>query len=272
MRSVGTPALPVGPGRPLVSVAGPEPLAGYSLTGLSDWFDPFLPEFVRDTLRCDGTVTLALSATGAVEGLRIYHPEEGLGSIFSRSSDVAEAMRAERPDGAFFCELELAAPSERFELFAVDLAEIPPTGEFSYPVRVATARDLPGVVRSMMEIHGAYDPRGWVGADPAVERCLVIGLEDRIAGVGWVTRAGRRGRLHSVSVLPRYRRLGLGTELLQARLRWLRAAGAESALSEIADTNRASRALAEAAGMRAVATMRCYAPVRHRPGNVPNPA
>lgn len=260
---MGTSGDPRAPGLPsgLLDLTTPEHLIGRSFGGLSDWFDPFLPGFARETLRCGGEVLVAPDATGRPVGLLVYSPPEALGSIFTRSRAIAAAMREVRPAGSFYCELEdLPGPAERFSIYALDLSDRPAPHEFLFPVRVATPRDLPELLRTMTEIHGGFDARGWAGADPADERCFVVGLEGRIAAAAWVTRAGRQGRLHSVSVLPRYRRLGIGSELVVGRLAWLRAAGAERALSEISERNRASRAIAEAAGMRPVATIRRYDP------------
>ena len=72
--------------------------------------------------------------------------------------------------------------------------------------------------------------------------------------------------MHSLAVRPMYRHLGLGTDLLFARLLWARAAGARSVLSEIADQNLPSRAVAEAGGMRRVGEIFFYPPSEPRSG------
>ena len=77
--------------------------------------------------------------------------------------------------------------------------------------------------------------------------------------MSWVTTVGPYARGHSFLVHPRFRGVGIGTDLLRARMEWLRSLGARQVVSEIYDGNRASFIAAERAGMACVSEMFHYA-------------
>ncbi len=54
------------------------------------------------------------------------------------------------------------------------------------------------------------------------ERCFIVRLSNEIAGLGWVSLVNGIGRLHSLYVKPQYRRIGIGEDIFNARLLWLK--------------------------------------------------
>jgi RimJ/RimL family protein N-acetyltransferase len=70
-------------------------------------------------------------------------------------------------------------------------------------------------------------------------------------------------------VHPRYQRLGIGTDLLTARMLWLQRSGGRQVVSEIYGGNLASRTAAERAGMALVGQMFHFRPAR--PGGAESP-
>ena len=131
-------------------------------------------------------------------------------------------------------------------------------GALRNPIRIAGPADLPPIRRLMREL-GAIGDDDWFDTLPRPEEtAFLCEIEGRIAGVSWVTRVGRYARGHSFVVLPRFRGLGVGTDLLNARMMWIHRMGVVQVVSEIYDGNVASRTAAERAGMACVARMYHY--------------
>jgi GNAT superfamily N-acetyltransferase len=75
-------------------------------------------------------------------------------------------------------------------------------------------------------------------------------LGSEIAGLGWVSIVNGIGRLHSLYVRPQFRRIGIGEDILFARLLWLKSMHARSAFSEISRYNLSCSRIAMEGHMR----------------------
>jgi GNAT superfamily N-acetyltransferase len=226
-------------------------LEGFTIGDLSDFFNPFLRHFMAEALRCGGELQVWTSGQKAT-GIFLYHPVENEASIFTRDREVAERFHAARERAAVFSEFELEPRSEVYHIYASDQPDWPSEHRFSHPVRVARTDDLPGVIELLREVYGRVDER-WVTTYPSDrEECFVVDGADELAGVGWASVVNGVGRLHSLTVRPRYRRSGVGRDLFYARMGWTRRAEARRVISEISEHNVASRGIAEAGGMRAI--------------------
>ena len=105
----------------------------------------------------------------------------------------------------------------------------------------------------------------WVRvATESGDRCFIVELGDEIAGLGWLSLVNGSGRLHSLYVSPQFRKQGMGTDLLRARLIWLKAKRAKSAFSEISDFNTPSSEIAKREGMTKVGKIYQYFGKQHR--------
>jgi RimJ/RimL family protein N-acetyltransferase len=178
---------------------------------------------------------------------------------------VAEAYLEGRSGLSVYSDLALGAPAEPYRIYSVGLDTWTEEHSFRHSVRPAIRSDLPRIHRVLRGVYGYADERWFATSPPESERWLVVELDGELAGVGCASLAGRHGRLHSLSVRPRCRNLGVGADLVFARLLWLRAAGASAALSEISDRNLPSQALAERAGMRVVGRLFRYERARAPP-------
>lgn len=242
--------------RPLATLAE---IAELDLPHLSEWFDPFLRRFLVDALATGGEAAVAEEA-GHVVGLYLYTPAEGVGSVFTRRRAVASAFLERAPPGGVYAESAWRPYGEPIEVMAADLRDWAPEHPYRNPVRIAGAEDLPGVERLMEELTGGTDPRWFATLPRAGEICFLAEVAGRVAGVSWSTVVGAHARGHSFMVHPRYRGLGIGTDLLQARMAWLKANGVAHVVSEIYEGNDASRIAAERAGMARVGRMFHYRP------------
>lgn len=232
---------------------------------LSEWFNPFLPHFARETIASGGRVRVALE-DDRVLGLLLHDGSERTASVFSRSRELVASLSRSVADAAVYAEVELERPCERFAVCKVPLVG-EPQHRFRHRVRVASEADLEPVAQLLGEVYG-ISSRRWLDATREEgETCLVVDLDGQLAGAAWVLPAGACARLHTLTVRPGARRLGIGTDLVFARLSFAWRGGAHEALSEISESNVASRAVAERAGMRAVGRLFLYPSPAIAPGN-----
>ncbi|MGA7923975.1 MAG: GNAT family N-acetyltransferase, partial [Thermoplasmata archaeon] len=200
-------------------ITNPEEVDGLRFQDLSDFFNPFLAHFMREVLRCGGQVAVSRSGH-EVDGLFLHNDVEKIASVFARSVPLATALSQLISGVGVFSELELQSGGEPFRILELDLADWEPHGHFRHPVRTIREEDRTAVARLLVEQFGPVDPR-WLGSmPPAGEKGFAVEVAGQIAGVGWVSLVNGQGRLHSLSVRPGYRRLGVGTDLWQARVLW----------------------------------------------------
>lgn len=235
-------------------VADLDELSSVEIPSLSTSFDPFLPLFMADTIRCHGEVQIAC-AGAEVRGVYLWAPVERAASVFTRMPGVLEHFRALRPTGALFAERPLGPGSHAIHIMGSDLRDWDAQRRVRNPARIADPGDLPRVRAFMQQVSGPLD-ESWFELLPRPEElCFLCEVEGRIAGVSWASVQGTFARGHSFDVHPRYQRLGIGTDLLIARQRWLRSRGVQQVISEIHDGNAGSEAAAVRAGMARIGQM-----------------
>ena len=226
---------------------------------LSEWFDPFLPLFAKDALRTGGTVEVA-EQEGLVRGLSLVGSSEGVGSGFTRTRRVAERYLERMEPSGLYLEEPWRPGGEPVEVFAADLRDWTSEERLRNPVRIARPEDLP---RIRLLMRGELGPGldRWIATLPRPEETAFLSeAAGQVVGVSWLSRVGPFARGHSFLVHPRFRGLGIGTDLLTARMLWLRRTGARQVVSEIYDGNVASRTAAERAGMALVGRMYHFRP------------
>ncbi len=240
-------------------LSGPDDVDRLRWTSLSDWFDPFLPLFARDALRTGGSVEVA-EEEGAVRGLRLFGSSEGVGSGFTRERRIAERFLERMDEVGLYLEEPWRPGGQPIEVFAADLRDWAARERLRNPVRLGQREDLGGIRLLMRaELGPGVDP--WLATLPRPEEtAFLCEIDGRIVGVSWLSRVGPFARGHSFVVHPRFRGLGIGTDLLTARMLWLERTGARWVVSEIYDGNAASRKAAERAGMARVGEMFHFRP------------
>jgi GNAT superfamily N-acetyltransferase len=237
--------------RAVERVTDPSALGSLDLGGLSEFFDPFLSAFALDTLRVGGEVWLS-ARPGSVHGLFLYLESERSGSVFTRLRDVAESFAGLHAGSPVFSDFRLGAKSEAFQVFEGAPTGTAPAHQFRHPVRAAGDEDRDELLGLMRGVHGVVDDGWFRTVVREHEVGFVVDGDREIAGAGWVSVSNGVGRLHSLSVRPRYRRTRVGTDLWHARMRWAAGNGARRVVTEISEHNVGSRAIAEAGGMRRV--------------------
>jgi GNAT superfamily N-acetyltransferase len=226
-----------------------EEVDGLDRADLSSWFNPFLSYFARETQRCGGEVRV-IREEGTVVGLVVSDPVERVASVFTRSRSIAETVVRGRGPYGMYSDFSFDVPADPYDILVTSLDADRPSHRFRHFIRPFSNGDLPAVLDLMREVYGAVYERWFDGLPTASEAGFVAEVDGRLAGVAWISRVGAHGRLHSLTVRAPYRRTGLGTDLLFARLLWARQAGAWDVLSEISEQNVGSQAIAARGGMR----------------------
>ena len=145
---------------------------------------------------------------------------------------------------------------ERLHLLGHDLTELPPRGP--HPHRRATRRDLDVVLRVD---HAAFQPF-WRLDETGLEEAVRATPSSRFrlsrdgAGYSLVGRAGTRGYVQRLAVLPDQQGRGLGRTLVVDGLRWLRRWRVTDVLVNTQEGNERAVVLYERLGFR------------HRPGGL----
>jgi GNAT superfamily N-acetyltransferase len=184
------------------------------------------------------------TSDGAISGIFIYDNSEKTGAIYTRSRRVFDYFCELRPYDFLFAEMKTEHESEIYDIYSVDLGSLSVAHSFSHEISVADERDGDEVKQLMVSAHPGLNER-WVDvAFKQGERCFIVRLGEEIAGLGWLSIVNGNGRLHSLYVKPQFRRIGIGKDLLYARLLWLKWKGASSAFSEISRHNSPSSKIA----------------------------
>ena len=114
---------------------------------------------------------------------------------------------------------------------------LPLSHRFSHEISTADNGNVAEIEQFMSLTHPGINKKWVKVALKNRDRCYVVRLSNEIAGLGWVSLVNGIGRLHSLYVKPQYRRIGIGEDILNARLLWLKSNHAHSAFTEISRYN-----------------------------------
>jgi ribosomal protein S18 acetylase RimI-like enzyme len=201
------------------------------------FFEPYLRYHVKEILEIGGEAYVSRTPEGAVSGLFIHDPSEKVGTIYTRSREVFDYFYELSPFDFLFSEMSTEHESEIYDIYTVDLENLPIAHRFRYEITVADEGRAGELERFMVLTHPGINRR-WVSvALKNGDRCFTAVLGSEIAGLGWLSLVNDIGRLHSLYVKPQFRRMGIAEDLLFARLLWLQSKHARSVFSEISRYN-----------------------------------
>jgi GNAT superfamily N-acetyltransferase len=213
------------------------------------FFWPHLRYYIKETLEVGGEVSVSRTPDGTISGLFIYDGVEKVGTVYTRSRESFDFFYAMRPFNLVFAELLTEHENEVYDIYSIDLRDLALTYRFSHEISIADGGHADEIERFMDSTHPGLNKR-WVRvAIKSGDRCFTVRLGEEIAGMGWLSFINGIGRLHSLYVKPQFRKIGIGEDLLNARLYWLRSKGARSAFSEISRHNIGSSRIAAKGNM-----------------------
>jgi GNAT superfamily N-acetyltransferase len=204
------------------------------------FFEPYLEYHVKEILEIGGEAYVTRTSEGVTSGLFMYDGSEKSGSIYTKSREIFDYFYVLKPFNWLFSELKTEHENEIYDIYAVDLDNLALAHRFSYEISMVENQDINEVERFMASTHPGINKK-WVSvAFENGDRCFTVRLKNEIAGIGWVSFVNGIGRLYSLYVKPQFRRIGVGEDILNARLLWLKSKHARSAFCEISRYNAAS--------------------------------
>lgn len=197
------------------------------------FFEPYIQYFIKEVLETDGEAYISRNSDGKITGLFLYDNVEKSGSIYTRSMEVFNYFFRLKSFNFLFAELKTEVESEVYDIYMIDLENHSLSHSFSYEIAIVDYDHTSEIERFMVLAHPGMN-RKWTGvALKNGDKCFTVRLDGEVAGLGWVSFVNGVGRLHSLFVKPQFRKLGIGEDILYARLLWLKSKHARYAFSEI---------------------------------------
>jgi ribosomal protein S18 acetylase RimI-like enzyme len=204
--------------------------------GLS-FFDPYLQYSIKEVLEVGGEAYVSKDPKGEISGVFIYDDYEKTGTVYTRSKEVFDYFYDLKPSNLLWSELKTEHECETFDIYSVDLEKFPFAHRFRHEITVDEKEHAQEIERFMILAHPGIN-RGWTKvAFENGDKCFTVRLNNQIAGLGWLSLVNGIGRLDSLFVRPQFRRMGIGEDLLYARLLWLKSKRARSTFCEISRDN-----------------------------------
>jgi GNAT superfamily N-acetyltransferase len=201
------------------------------------FFEPYLHYFTKEILEVGGEAYVARDKGVAFSGLFLYDGEEKDASIYTQSKEVFDYFYGLKSFNFVYAELKTELENEPYGIYTIDLNNLEIDHRFSYEITMADSSQTVEIERFMALTHPGINRR-WVRvALKNGDKCFTLRLSDEIAGIGWLSLVNRVGRLHSLYVLPQYRKMRMGEDILNARLLWAKSKGARCMFSEISRSN-----------------------------------
>ena len=213
-------------------------------------FEPYLRYFIREVLEIGGEAYASRTSEGNASGIFIYDDFEKGGTVFTRSREVFDYFYGLKPFNFLFAELRTEIESEVYDIYSIDLENRDIVHRFSHEISMDDEGQIGEIERFMVLAYPGMNRR-WVRVGlKNGDKCFTVRLGSEIAGLGWVSFVKKIGRIHSLFVKPQFRGLGIGEDILYARLLWLKLKHARSAFSEISRYNSSSVRIASKAQMK----------------------
>jgi len=204
------------------------------------FFEPYIQYFIKEILEIGGEAYVSRTSDGAVSGIFMYDDSEKLATIYTKSREVFDYFYELKPFNFLFSEMKTELESEIYDIYTVDLENLAFVHRFSYEISMAEKAHIVEIEQFMASTHPGINKR-WVSAAlNNGDRCFTVRLSNEIAGLGWLSLINGIGRLHSLYVKPQFRRIGIGEDILNSRLLWLKSKHARSTFCEISRYNLAS--------------------------------
>ena len=188
-------------------------------------------------------------------GLFLYDNYEKTGSIYTRSEELFDYFCKLKPSSFVFAEID----TNKFvrEVFNIHMLNL--EGDLHHVFKYKVSQPTLGEIEHYLSFtQPDIDPLWPRVALKNGDKCFIVKFDGQCVGCGWVSLVNGIGRLHTLYVNAQYRRMGIATDLLYARLFWLKLKGARSVFSEISENNIASSSVEKKVQMLPYSRMYMY--------------
>ena len=234
-------------------------IPAFSSTDISI-FQKFLGKYASQCINANGSVYLSVKPDGTVTGMMTGDPLEGEGAIFTRDMESFSLLLPNAGEMAIFSELKLSIKGERYLVMNADVrlqGEVRSSGN---SIEVASLDNLEDLMKCINSIF-PRTRKTWVyNALVSGDECFMVRVGDEVVGFGFVSISHDQGRLSLIGVLPAYRGNGIATDIMRARMIFLRTLGIKTVFSEISEHNIPSLKLAKKFGFRESGELWRYEP------------
>ena len=204
------------------------------------FFEPYLHYHIKEILEIGGEAYVSRTSEGTISGIFIYDDIEKGGTIYTRSRELFDYFYSLKQFNFLFSEMKTELENEIYDIYTIEIECLAPAHRFSYEISTMDNWNVDEIEQFMSSTHPGINKKWVKVALRNRDRCYIVRLSNEIAGLGWVSLVNGIGRLHSLYVEPQYRRIGIGEDILNARLLWLKSNHARSAFTEISRNNIAS--------------------------------
>jgi GNAT superfamily N-acetyltransferase len=201
------------------------------------FFEPYIQYHIKEILEIGGEAYVSRTSDGVVSSIFIYDDSEKVGTIYTREREVFDYFYELKPFNFLFSEMKTELESEIYDIYAVDFENLSIVHRFSYEISVAQKEHIDEIEQFMASTHPGINKKWVKVALRNRDKCFTVRLKNEIAGLGWLSIVNGIGRLHSLYVKPQFRRIGIGEDILNARLLWLKLMHARSAFCEVSRHN-----------------------------------
>ena len=213
------------------------------------FFEPYLQYFVGEVLEIGGEAYVSRASEDKISGLFIYDDFEKSGTVFTRSKEVFDYFYGLKPFNFLFAEFKTEVESEVYNIHSINLEDHDVVHRFSHEISTAEDGQTSEIERFMVLAHPEINRKWTRAALKNGDKCFTVRLDGEIAGLGWASLVNGIGRLHSLFVNPQFRNLGIGEDILYARLMYLKSKSACLVFSEIHQDNSPCSRIASKAQM-----------------------
>ena len=224
------------------------------------YFQEFLGKYVRQCFNAGGTVYYSLNRRNEITGILIMNEEEGEGAIFVNETESLSVLASRAGNIAMFSEINLPIRGDKYLIMESDLSETSNLTSFGNSVEILKKSEL----SNLMDCINAIYPRTRVNSIKTSlddgDICFVVRAGESIVGFAFVSISGNIGRLPLFGVLPEFRGLGIGSDLVRARILFLRQIGLKKVFSEIKESNSESMRISQKFGFRKAGVIWLYFP------------
>ncbi len=242
----------------------------------TDLFAAFLVDFATKTLLARGKVAVAVdTAKSELIGVAYYNKEEGVGSIYSKNTEITDALRQFVKCKDFFSDIRHEIPADllenmrkfdnpniqpqAFNVFETyQILKLAPIQHADYDTNFISymqEKDLADVSKVAEQVYGRGGKKTFRALLESGDIGFVARVKGQVVGFAFASFVNQVGRNHTLSVLPKFRNQGIGRELTRARLATLANLGAQEVITEIADWNLPSLQVSNSLGFKKVGVM-----------------
>ncbi len=222
----------------------------------SSLFGKFLNLFLEEGAE-SGDVYVAWE-NNKQEGIFVYDSVENAGTCFTFRKDIAKEFMQLKENMDFYTEIDLNLKGLTEEVHRLKLDSGNLNINIRNEIEIFHGDQIEEVLTFMKQAYGKVSERWIKSSLNHGEKCFLCRKDGVIYGMSWLGRVSIYGRLHSLYVSENYRQMGIGSDLLAARILWAEHTGIKELISEIPLESPFSKKIAEKNGFEVVGRIYHY--------------